>query len=86
MAKLPEAFGPQGSGWLSLQLKNESASPISIEKEFALFKEAEKERTEKLFQQARFLKGLATVLAVVLFLLVIVGGVYVLRHQPLFRR
>jgi N-acetylglutamate synthase-like GNAT family acetyltransferase len=71
LAKLPAEFASAGGNWSTLQLKEEAAA-VSIDKEFALFREAERERTEKLFRQARVLKMLAGVIAVAVFALVAV--------------
>jgi N-acetylglutamate synthase-like GNAT family acetyltransferase len=70
--KLPPAFVGDPHPWRFIQLKDESAAPISIEKEFAAFKEMERARTEKLYQRAKWLKGFATILVLGVFLLVIV--------------
>lgn len=71
--KLPPEFTGAAGPWSTLQLKDEAASTAtSIDKEFALFREAERERTEKMFRQARVLKMLAAVIAVAVFALVAV--------------
>lgn len=72
LAKVPPAFAPDSRPWLFLQLRDETAPAISIEKEFAMFKEAEKEQTQKLFRQARILKMIAAFIAIGLCLLVVV--------------
>lgn len=73
LAKFPAEFGTASDGWWVLQLREEgAAAAISIDKEFAMFREAERERTEKLFRQARVLKLLAAVIAVAVFGLVAV--------------
>ena len=72
MPKLPPEFSGTPGNWNTLQLKEEVAALPSIDKEFALFKEAERERTEKMFRQARVLKMLAAVIAVAVFALVAV--------------
>ena len=69
IGKLPPAFSGSPSPWLFLKLREEGVSGISIDKEFAMFKEAERERTEQMFRQARFLKIIA---------LAIAGGVLIL--------
>lgn len=72
LARLPAAFAGDQGPWLLLTLREDSAAPVSIEKEFALFKEMEKERTEKMMQQAKVLKMVAAlVLMAVLLLLVL---------------
>lgn len=70
LAKLPPAFGGEPQPWQFLQLKDEVAAPVSIDKEFALFREMEKERTEKIFRQAKALKLVALVVVLAVFGLV----------------
>ena len=69
--KLPASFGGADRPWLFLQLKEEVAA-VSLDKEFALFREAEREQTQKLFKQARLLKVLAFAFGIGVLALVIV--------------
>lgn len=80
LEKLPEAFGSREQDWLCLQLKEEMAAPEHLEKQFQMFKEAQRAETERMRQQAKTLKILATVLAALLFLFVIAGGLILLKH------
>jgi N-acetylglutamate synthase-like GNAT family acetyltransferase len=70
-ARLPGLFAGEQRPWLFYQLRAEGAAAISLDKEFAMFREAERERTEKIFRQARVLKMIAAVLAVAVLGLVI---------------
>lgn len=63
MAKLPPAFSGNPAPWLFIKLREEGAGSISIDKEFAMFREAERERTEQMMRQARFLKLIALAIA-----------------------
>jgi N-acetylglutamate synthase-like GNAT family acetyltransferase len=83
LAKLPPAFSANSAPWLFLKLREEGAGAISIDKEFALFKEAERERTEAMFRQARFLKIIAYVLAGAVLILI---GFLTLRFFQVRRR
>jgi N-acetylglutamate synthase-like GNAT family acetyltransferase len=85
LSKLPQAFAGSAPPWLFLQLKDETALSISLDKEFALFKEAEKEQTQKLFRQARVLKGIAGAIAVLVFVLVIVWAIMFFKAQARLR-
>lgn len=80
LAKLPSALSRASEPWLFLQLREE-APLLSIDKEFALFKEAEREQTERMLRQAKALKMVAAGFAVVVFLLVIVWALYFFRVQ-----
>ena len=62
--RLPGLFAGEQRPWFFYQLRSETAPVVSIDKEFAMFREAERERTEKIFRQARVLKMIAAVLAV----------------------
>jgi N-acetylglutamate synthase-like GNAT family acetyltransferase len=70
LAKLPPVFGADPHPWQFLQLKDEAVAPVSLDKEFALFREMEKERTDKIFRQAKVLKLVALVVVMVVFGLV----------------
>ena len=63
-ARLPGLFVGEHRPWFFYQLRSETAPVVSIDKEFAMFRETERERTEKIFRQARVLKMIAAVLAV----------------------
>lgn len=71
LEKLPPSFAQGGSPWLFLQLRAEAVA-VSLDKEFALFKEAEQERTQKIFRQAKIMKMLAALIVISVFLLALV--------------
>ncbi len=79
--RIPAHLATGKSTPLVLQLKEDRADPTSLDAEFALFKAEEKERTEKMFQQARMFKGIAWVLAITLFVFVAIGVIYLLRYR-----
>jgi N-acetylglutamate synthase-like GNAT family acetyltransferase len=72
LAKLPPPFNDDAKPWQFLQLKDDTA-PVSIDKEFAMFKEMEKEKTEKMLRHAKVLKLVAAGLVVLVFVVVLVG-------------
>jgi N-acetylglutamate synthase-like GNAT family acetyltransferase len=80
LKNLPEAWANEGPPWLTLKLKSEEAF-VSAEKEIAMLMQAEKERTTRIFQQARMIKMLATLLALILGTFVIVAVAYMLRKH-----
>ncbi len=69
-AKLPGAFASAPQPWLCLPLKDDTGPAVSLDKEFALFKEAEKERTDKIFRTAKVLKMVAFAISILVVLLV----------------
>jgi N-acetylglutamate synthase-like GNAT family acetyltransferase len=83
LEKLPQEFGPREEDWLTLQLKEEVAAPDHIEQQFQMFREASRAETDRMREQAKMLKILATIIAVVLFAFVLFGGIYLLKHGKL---
>ena len=81
MARLPAAFGTAKSPWRMVQLKEETSPAISIEKEFALFQEAEKRDVQRLFHRAKVMKMIALVAAILVILLVIAGAYFMFRAR-----
>jgi N-acetylglutamate synthase-like GNAT family acetyltransferase len=70
LAKLPATFGNGGQPWQFVQLRDEAVAPISIDKEFAAFKELERENTQKVLRQAKVLKMVAAAVVMAVFILV----------------
>jgi hypothetical protein len=77
----PEAFAAAQGPWLAVLLKEETADPNLIEAQFALFREAEKAKREKLLQSAAALKTIGTVIALVLFVFSMVILFWFFRHR-----
>jgi N-acetylglutamate synthase-like GNAT family acetyltransferase len=82
LEKLPEGWRGSPGSWLTLKLKEDIAEVISADKEFAMYMAAEKERTARAMQQAKMLKAIATLVALVVLALVMAGGFLLLRHNP----
>lgn len=76
LKKLPSVWSEAASGWLTLQLKDEEAI-ASLEKEFAMFMESEKQRSAQALGQARTLKTVVTVIAFVVALAVFAAAAYI---------
>ncbi len=70
LSKLPATFGTDPHPWRFLQLRNEPSHVPSIEKEFAMFKEMEQERTARLLRQAKVMKLIAAIVVMLVFVLV----------------
>ncbi len=81
LSKLPAGFGGDAHPWKFIQLRPETAAPPSVDKEFAMFRAAEKERTDQMFRQARVLKVIAAVVAVGLLFLVAIWAFLFFRMQ-----
>ncbi len=82
LQKLPAAWRGTAAPWLTLKLKDDLQQIISADKEFLLFMESEKQRSQRALQQAKILKFLATLLAFALLGVVLVGAYYVFRKNP----
>jgi N-acetylglutamate synthase-like GNAT family acetyltransferase len=81
LKKMPAAWNTEDTSWFTLQLKDEAAI-ASMEKELAMFMAAEKRGSDRVFQQARTLKMVANLLALLLLLLAIGAGIYLLMKKP----
>jgi N-acetylglutamate synthase-like GNAT family acetyltransferase len=82
LAKLPAAWRNEPSNWQTLKLKEDLESLVSLDKEFALFMESEKQRTNRAFRQAKVLKILATLIALALLGLVVIGAFLIFKKNP----
>jgi len=85
LEQLPADFASDLRPWLFLQLREALPTTLSLDKEFALFKEAEQESTQRLLRHAKIMKMVAATIAVILLGLVILWAVLFFR-TPLFRR
>lgn len=83
LEKLPEAWRAVPGPWFTLKLREDVEEVLSLDKEFAMFAEAERERSRSALSQAKALKTIATVLALLLGLIVLVASVLlVLQKSP----
>jgi N-acetylglutamate synthase-like GNAT family acetyltransferase len=80
LKKLPTAWATEETDWLTVQLRDEAALEISLEKEFAKFKAEEKRNLAKALNRNRTLKFVATVLAIILAGGVVVALIYTLKN------
>jgi len=76
LQKLPALWRGPSSGWLTLKLKDDVETVMSLDREFAMFMQSEKQRTDRIFQRARTLKTGMTLIA---FVLLIAVGVWAVR-------
>ena len=84
LQKLPAAWSGSARAWLTLKLKDDLEEVISADKEFALFMESEKQRTQRALQQAKALKVVAMLIALGVLILVFVGGFLLVKNNPQF--
>lgn len=81
LKRLPDAWKTEDTAWFTLQLKDE-ATIASMEKELAMFMAAEKRSSERVFQQARTIKTIANLIAIILALFALGAAIYVLMKRP----
>ena len=82
LEKLPAPWRNQSPIWLTLKLKEDVETAVSLDKEFALFMESEKQQTQKTFQHARILKVVATLIAVAVLIMILGAAFFMLRRNP----
>ena len=82
LQKLPALWRGPSSAWLTLKLKDDMESVVSLDKEFALFMQSEKQRTEQVFQHARKLKTIAMLIAVALLIAVLAWAISLFLRNP----
>lgn len=76
MSKLPAVWADASSSWFTLQLKDEEAI-ASLEKEFAMFMESEKQRSAQAIGQAKTLKTIVTVFSLIVALAIFTAAAYI---------
>jgi hypothetical protein len=83
LQKLPALWrGPSPTNWLTTKLREDVEAVLSVDQEFALFMQSEKQRTDRVFQQARTLKTIVTLIAFLLLIAVAVWGFSVFLRSP----
>lgn len=82
LKKLPPRFGEPAGAWLFLPLRDEIAPAISVEQEFELFKQAQRDGSDRAFRQARVLRFFAIVIGTMVLLCALGMAWYFLRHLP----
>lgn len=84
MKQFPRQWSSQ-SRWLVIKLREDVEAILVADKEFAAFMQTEKARTQRTLQRAKALKLVATLIAIALFILVIIGGYFLIRHNSPIR-
>lgn len=82
LQKLPASWRGSSSAWLTLKLKDDVDSVLTADREFAVFMQAEKQRTARVFQRARIIKTVATVIAFAMLIAVVAWGVRMYLRNP----
>lgn len=82
---LPAEFQRSTKDWLTLKLRDDIDALLTADKEFALFMEAEKRRTQRVLKRAAAIKYVVAFLAFCLLLAVIGAAFHILRRSPHLR-
>ena len=82
LQKLPASWRGPSSPWLTLKLRDDMEAVMSVDKEFAMFMQSEKQRTEQVFKRGRTIKTIATLIALALLVGVVVLAVRMFLHNP----
>lgn len=82
LQKLPVLWRGPTSHWLTLKLRDDAETVLALDKEFALFMQSEKQRTEKVFQRARTLKNLMLMISIALLIAVAIWAARLFLRNP----
>ncbi|MCC6819182.1 MAG: hypothetical protein IT579_00480 [Verrucomicrobia subdivision 3 bacterium] len=83
LARLPAAWKPQSGRLLTLKLRDDLDTIMTLDHEFALFMQNEREKTQRTLQRAKHLKILAALVAFGVFLAVIAAAFLLARRHLL---
>jgi N-acetylglutamate synthase-like GNAT family acetyltransferase len=82
LQKLPAPWRGPSSAWLTLKLRDDVETVMSLDKEFSLFMQSEKQRTERVFQHARMFNTIVTLIAFVLLVAVAIWAARLFMRNP----
>jgi N-acetylglutamate synthase-like GNAT family acetyltransferase len=83
LKKLPAGFGPPQGRWLTLALREDHPAVAKIEQELTFLKQAQEAEIERVRRQARVWQRFATAVAVVFFICIVLGCLYLLKMRRL---
>jgi hypothetical protein len=81
LAKLPPTWSNHPGEWLTIKFREDVEEVLSLDKEFEMFKQTAQQQSEAALNQARLLKTIATIVAIIFAVVVIVGLIYMVRHN-----
>jgi hypothetical protein len=82
LQKLPALWREPGPDWLTLKLRDDLDTLVSADKEFAMFMEAEKQRSLRTMQHAKILKFIAAFVAFGVIIMILGAAFYIVRTHP----
>jgi len=81
--KFPIAFGDPNQSWYVMQMRPETPMKVTVpEKEFEIFIAQERENTEKINAIGNTMRVIATIIAAILLIGVVVGAIYIISKLP----
>jgi N-acetylglutamate synthase-like GNAT family acetyltransferase len=87
LKRLPQSWGTEQPGWVTIQLRDEEALEKALDKEFTRFKLEEQRRTKRMVRGGKILTVIGTGLAALLFIgITIFAILWTLRYHPEFFR
>jgi N-acetylglutamate synthase-like GNAT family acetyltransferase len=81
LEKRPASFGASEPGWLTLRLRQEGADAEALARQFELFKITEQAKREKLLRNARMLRWVGTLIAILVFAASFLLLIWVFKHR-----
>ncbi len=81
LENMPAGFGDAAKHWLTLELMDENHPLLNMEQHLEMFRQEQLKEMEKMRSRANFLRNLATIIAFVLFSIIMLGGVLLLRKR-----
>ena len=85
LSRLPEEWKASEGQWLTFQLKNEDAITAALESKLAGFMDAEKKQTARVYEKARTLKTIITVIGFAVGFLCIGFAIFLLIRRNSFQ-
>lgn len=80
LKKIPPGFGGAVRHWLTLQLKEETVPTLSLDQEFELFQQSQRQSTEQVMAQARKLRSAAYVIGTLALTGALIGGFFLFKQ------
>ena len=81
-ASLPPEFAEDNARWAMLALRDATAMPETLDKQFEMFRAISREETERTFERAKKIKFVALLLLVVLAGLIAIWAIFLFRLKP----
>ena len=83
---LPPEFAEDNARWSMLPLRDETAMPTTLDKQFEMFRTMSREETERTFERAKKIKFVAFLLLVIVAGLIAVFSVFLFKLKPVIFR